>query len=369
MEILSSGSFVNLENRAQIEQLIFTAKELAAAASRTDGFVSGGDTNQKLALEMWQGAEYVCRGNEEATIKNIFLSNFLQKLKEVTKPISHAVSFDSEPTRPGPLPPPVTARVSTHPPAEQHVAEVVEQKPDLVIELDEAEPASKSSYAAECVPECDADIEAIVERLDIKGSEPDEVEKESEPVPNEAGTADIPVTKEPGSNPLESGSLAITESIAPDEIVKTEGKPDEKAFSESESISSIVIPENEPYNFDSCAVTAVVQLLPEAEGFRKCVVSVRTHDFAPRIEIVDVPVAEALPQISAALDKAFEQYRNELPARAADKVKKEKPAAKKGSKSTAKTAKPEASAAKPDAAPAASVEAAVDPNQQGLFAA
>lgn len=366
MEILSSGSFVNLDNRTQIEQLIFTAKELAAVASRTDGFVGGADTNQKLALEMWRGAEYVCRDNEEATIKNIFLSNFLQKLKEVTKPISPAVSFDSEPSRPGSLHPPVPAPISSHPPVEQQVTEViVEQKPDLVIELDEAESASRSSDADECLPECDADIEALVERLD---NEPDGVEKESELLPNEA-SADTPVTKEPSSTVFESGSLATAESSSPDEIVRTEDRPDEKAFSESESISSIVIPEKEPYNFDSCAVTAVVQLLPEADGVRKCVVSVRTHDFTPRVTIVDVPAADGLPQISAALGQAFEQYRNELPARAADKVNKEKPAAKKGSKSTAKTTKPEASAAKPDTAPAASAEAAADQNQQGLFAA
>ena len=82
MQILSSGSFINLENREKIEQLIFTAKELANAASQTQGFVNAGTTNQRLALEMWQGAEYMCRDHEEATIKNIFLSNFLEGLRD-----------------------------------------------------------------------------------------------------------------------------------------------------------------------------------------------------------------------------------------------------------------------------------------------
>ena len=35
MQILSSGSFINLETREKIEQLIFTARELANAASQT----------------------------------------------------------------------------------------------------------------------------------------------------------------------------------------------------------------------------------------------------------------------------------------------------------------------------------------------
>ena len=38
MEILNGGSFVPLENREKIEQLKFTAKELAGEAARSVGF-------------------------------------------------------------------------------------------------------------------------------------------------------------------------------------------------------------------------------------------------------------------------------------------------------------------------------------------
>src|SRR5690606_14954257 len=89
---------------------------------------------------------------------------------------------------------------------------------------------------------------------------------------------------------------------------------------ESESIGSIVLSEKEPYNFDGCTATAVIQLLPEAGGVRKGVVSVKTHDFAPQISIVNVGTTDALPQISAALGAAFAHYRNDLPARAAEKM-------------------------------------------------
>ena len=34
MQVLTSGSFINLDNQEKIEQLIFTAKEIAVAASR-----------------------------------------------------------------------------------------------------------------------------------------------------------------------------------------------------------------------------------------------------------------------------------------------------------------------------------------------
>lgn len=36
----------------------------------------------QLAVEIWQGAEYMCLDHEEATIKNIFLSNFLERLRD-----------------------------------------------------------------------------------------------------------------------------------------------------------------------------------------------------------------------------------------------------------------------------------------------
>ena len=69
MQILSSGSFINTDNQEKIEQLIFTAKEIADAAVKTDGFVNDEENNKRLALDIWQGAEYICRDEEETQIK------------------------------------------------------------------------------------------------------------------------------------------------------------------------------------------------------------------------------------------------------------------------------------------------------------
>ena len=85
MDILNSGSFIPLDNREKIEQLIFTATTLATEVSRTEGFQSSGPTNYQLGLEMWKGAEYICRSHEEVTIKNLFLSKFLERLREIEK--------------------------------------------------------------------------------------------------------------------------------------------------------------------------------------------------------------------------------------------------------------------------------------------
>ena len=72
MEILSAGAFINLENQEKIEQLKFTAAELANAAMETEGFAGDEESGRRLALEFWQGLEYMCRETEETAIKNIF---------------------------------------------------------------------------------------------------------------------------------------------------------------------------------------------------------------------------------------------------------------------------------------------------------
>ena len=107
MEILNSGSFVPLDNREKIEQLIFTAKTLATELSRTEGFRGSGPTNHQLGLEMWKGAEYMCRAHEEATIRNLFLSKFLEKLRDIERQTAG---------QPNPLPTPAVNPTTTHPP-------------------------------------------------------------------------------------------------------------------------------------------------------------------------------------------------------------------------------------------------------------
>ena len=88
MEILNSGSFIPLDNRERIEQLIFTARALAVEVTRNDGFQSSGQSNQQIGLELWKGAEYMTRSHEEVTIRNIFLSKFLEKLREIDREIA-----------------------------------------------------------------------------------------------------------------------------------------------------------------------------------------------------------------------------------------------------------------------------------------
>nr|HQU94310.1 hypothetical protein [Pyrinomonadaceae bacterium] len=101
-----------------------------------------------------------------------------------------------------------------------------------------------------------------------------------------------------------------------------------------QSVNSVVLSEKEPYNFDSCTVTAVIQLLPERDGLRDCVVSVRSHDFAPQIIFTNMGCESGRLDVSIPVSTALEHYRNKLPVLAAEKMKREQTATKKRASKT-----------------------------------
>ncbi len=385
MEILNSGSFVPLDNREKIDQLIFTARTLATEVSRAEGFQNSSQTNHQLGLEMWKGAEYVCRSHEEANIRNLFLGKFLERLREIEK----ERTVQTKPTQAPPVftssvRPPASAPVSVQPPQPPALQTVPEPPSQTETQdeylgvipaddrVDDQAENKRSSYADECVPEYDADIDAIVERLENEHRDPDADGSSGqlgmEPAqPAITETADAPVKETGTDHPI------TIEPSASSDVAANEGQPDVAESVESESIESVVLAEKEPYNLDACTVTAVIQMLPENSGSRKCIVSMRTHDFAPMVAVSEAGSGEIIPHISAALSEALERYRNELPARAADKVKKEKPAARKLAKSGSKTAKATTVKSRATtnsettaAAPAPNPE--TDQSQRGLFA-
>lgn len=376
MEILRSGSFVNLDDKTKIEQLVFTSRELARAAVQSPEFGSESGTKQELALQIWKGAEYLCRDNESELIKNIFLSNFLKELSLktpiVTSPVGSAVaivpdtpsfvSASQEPQLPvrlsvePPVVPSPTTNTMPDPPqdsiAPRAQLAVVGSKPNLIVELDE-ELETPRSYSDECIPEG----ERAADSFNEEATEIEELPSETAPFVYEEVKVEISAITETSLIP-EPVPLAVSELSSGTEHVN-----DVDDSSDGESVESIVIAEKEPYNFEGCTVTAVIQLLPETAGVRKCVVSVRTHDFTPLVAMEDAAISDLLPQLAGTLRRSFELYRDELPAKAADKMKKDKPAAKK----TAKAAKPTATPAKTTAVPATIEAAGKEQDQQGLF--
>ncbi len=350
MQILSSGSFINLENREKIEQLIFTARELANAASQTEGFVNAGPSNGRLAVEMWQGAEYMCRDHEEATIKNIFLSNFLERLRDAgrvtmarTQVAEVAQIETTSPPPTAPNIPPVNIQVpnsSAFPEAGIIPAMATLEKeasiPESAAPMDEYLGIVSStengdqvaigthSYADECVPESESEI--IEQAGDFLADAEDASEVEAvEPLTNDGGKT---ITVEPSE--FAPAVPAISAEIATIPTAPT-----------NKSVTAIVVPAREPYQLENCTIKAVIQVLAEQHGVRKCVISIVTHDFFPEIAVAELDAADFINGLPSVLAPVFERYKADFPVKVADKLKKEKSVSKKQSSKSAD--KPKAS--------------------------
>ncbi|MEQ1765577.1 MAG: hypothetical protein ABL984_20790, partial [Pyrinomonadaceae bacterium] len=164
MEILNSGSFIPLDNREKIEQLIFTARTLAAEVTRNDGFQSSGQSNQQIGLELWKGAEYMTRSHEEVTVRNIFLSKFLERLREIERESAKSLTVSPSPAMPSEAN--ATASSATISPVTQIDVESKEsftQQDEFLGVVDSEDSAEeRPSYANECIPECEDEIASIL---------------------------------------------------------------------------------------------------------------------------------------------------------------------------------------------------------------
>jgi hypothetical protein len=287
MEILNSGSFVILENQEKIEQLKYTANELANAAIGTAGFVNEEEPARKLAHEFWQGLEYMCRENEQTAIQNIFTGEFLDRLREL---------------RPA-------ATISNIAPTDEKQEFVQESEVQIVSVEDEfLGVLAPENQATDVVKNTDESqeitnlTEDFVGKIEIEAAEP--VESESDSTQSEE---DVSQTTE--------ASL-------------TDAEAETKEVEVSDGLS---LPEKEPYQFNKCTVTATIQLLPVGENadFRKAVLSVRTHDFAPQISMVEISGSNLTLALAPEIEKVLANYQADLPFKVMDKMKKEKNSAKK----------------------------------------
>ncbi|HMQ05633.1 MAG TPA: hypothetical protein PKD26_17075 [Pyrinomonadaceae bacterium] len=340
MEILNSGSFIPLDNRERIEQLIFTARALAEEVSRNDGFQSSGQSNQQIGLELWNGAQYMTRSHEEVTVRNIFLSKFLERLREIEREpsklpsVTNTITMRSEEK----LSTPDTA-VSSVPKTEVESNELPAQQDEFLGIVDSEDGGEeRPSYANECIPECEDEIASILSSagtsnvVDLDGVHSEERNYRT-PVEErvEAGVSVAETDSEMRSDDgeIDVDSLVEEEKPFQPSEVSSGTQTEVESIVGEQSVKPVILSEQEPYNFDSCTVTAVIQLLPEANGVRDCVLSVRSHDFAPQILFSNITGDNNLPNLSAQLSDALDRYRNALPGLAAEKLKKEKPPTKK----------------------------------------
>jgi len=287
MEILSAGAFINLENQEKIEQLKFTARELANAASSTEGFLNEEDAARKLALEFWQGLEYMCRESERGAIQNIFTGEFLQPLLELRlcATVSEITPTDETPGF-------VQERTSQTVTVEDEFLGVLapeNQEIDLIENTDEIQeiPNSTEDFAE---TEQTEEVEIVEHKSDSTQSE----------------VEDCQIADANSSNAgVETNEIYVADGLS--------------------------LPEKEPYQFNKCTVTATIQLLPADENsdLRRAVFSVKTHDFAPDYSFVQLSDSKLTASLAPELEKVLAKYQADLPFKVMDKMKKEKAAPKR----------------------------------------
>ena len=343
MQILNGGSFVGLDSAEKIEQLVFTAKQIAQTAIETEGFVNIEANNRQIALDIWQGAEYMTREHEEAQIKNIFVKNFLEELRELRNAeqmsgevvSNNAAEIETDQSGEKIKAPDANSAADERdeflgfvaPTESENVAASPEVTALPVATPDETTRFEDDFKAELLAPETTANDEATNE---VEATATDELESETAAADSSGSPENLPSSNQVG---LEAQTIE-------NEVANAVKNPEPR----DSPIGAIVLPEKEPYQFDKCTVTATIQMLPvEANAERrKVVLSVRTHDFAPQISIVEIARDAASAEITPALERAFESYRANLPLKVMDKLKREKSNAKRqpaASKTTASEVK------------------------------
>lgn len=300
MEILSAGAFINLENQEKIEQLKFTAAELANAALATEGFAGDEESGRRLALEFWQGLEYMCRDTEETAIKNIFTNHFLDCLRK-TRPTQPAATINLAHDSAQIVAQPIDDHIK---PEDEFLGVVETTENDLIqIEADETSIQTKDFSILENDSAQEREVKTTIDA---------------------------------------ASASAHDKSSLTEEIVDNIEPAQEKKFETKTPISNLSLPEKEPYQFSKCTVTITIQLLPVGDDgatSRKAVLSVRTHDFAPQISLVELAENNLTAELMPELEKVLAKYRTDLPAKVMDKLKKEKTATKKTAPKTATESK------------------------------
>jgi hypothetical protein len=185
------------------------------------------------------------------------------------------------------------------------------------------------SYADECVPESESEI--INQADDFLADVEDAPEVETAGAFNDSDESKSPA--------IETSTLVPSTPVDPVEIATA------TPVRTKRSVTPIVVPAREPYQLENCTIKAVIQVLAEDDGVRKCVISLVTHDFFPEIAVAELDAADFINGLPSVLAPVFERYKADFPVKVADKLKKEKSVSKKQSLKAAD--KPKASTGQP----------------------
>ncbi|MBK6588046.1 MAG: hypothetical protein IPG22_07110 [Acidobacteria bacterium] len=250
------------------------------------------------------------RSHEEVTIRNIFLSKFLERLREIERETVQLSSSPIPPSIPAAVETtvPTNSAIFTEPQTHIQTESTVEAKDEFLGIVDSEESVQeRPSYANECKPECEEEIVSMLDSAEAFSNvePPDEARVEHNSVPPPILNLEVEESQE--HDAVKSASEVESDPEPTRSIESLDDSVSDRNDTE-QSVRSVVLSEKEPYNFDACTITVVIQLLPESNGSRDSVVSVRSHGFAPQIAFVNRCNESGEFNLSDPISAALDEY-------------------------------------------------------------
>lgn len=341
MQILTAGSFLNLEKTESIEALKFTAKRLAEMTTAVVPENLNAEALKNLANDLWQKAEYVARETERRNLREIFNENFCEAFREL-KPEAPAAAIPSFETQPEVSPArdvdsteqssATIESASTSLLPKDFTTEVEGKKDEFLGFVNSGEPFAETGAT-------ETNTATVPMQSATEESEQETIQTASEDEP-------IVEAKVSTENPNETNPQS---TAAPAAEVKSDPPPATSAVKTSATAVKSADAVKEPFEFGKCTVNLNLTLLPAiGDGYgRRAIVSATSHNFPPEIEFLEIGEGENLVEIAALVKDKLERFRQTLPAkyieqlRASKTNRAKKPATPKPAATTPAPTKPE----------------------------
>ncbi|MGC2236064.1 MAG: hypothetical protein WA584_07875 [Pyrinomonadaceae bacterium] len=326
MKILSSGSFLNLENAESVEALKFTARRLAEHSTGAVKENLNAQQLENLALQLWQKAEYVARETERRRLQQIFVENFTEGFRELkpdlkVSPIENADSLNQSFAQ---------KQGADEETREDNFASSAEQTPEIAEKTDEFLGFVKADDTFGDAPESETGAVA----------EPQEIIREN--IQSESASQILTTQPQTPSTTVSISEQVKEKTEVTAEIAET-ATPQQAAKNDSAATNqtnkTLAVQVKEPFEFGKCAVSLNLTLLAGsgASKNRKAIISTASHNLPPEIEFCEIADGEDLEQITELLKNKLARFRQSLPVKYIEQLRTAKSKTAKKSEPTKST--------------------------------
>lgn len=315
MQTLQTGSFLRLENDSAVESLKFTARLLAEHTEKVVKENLNAASLENLANNLWQKAEYVTLEVERRRLREIFVTNFTERFRELkpdfdalTNEIADLFNQAAAPEKIEVKGEQAISQPNTSP--MQQTPEVEAQKDEFLglVKPDESfgETVTDETVIATEVPK---EINQTTVQTEVIKTE------------NECGTAETALTESEKVSQTEETVKEDSNADKPQTIAQNNSRPATQAKSES-----VFITTKEPFEFGKCTVNLNLVLLPSSgsNSSRKAIISTVSHQLPPEIECLEINEGENLEQIAALVKDKLARFQQTLPVKYIEQLRTSK---------------------------------------------